>query len=144
MYKQRADELANERGDVLLEEPAPAAGLPGSSGRSWEAAAAASSSSSRGCGCSWGMWVNTSKNPRFKLIEMPQLQLSIEIPKSIALANVALRVQVGCCGCWVDRTAHHHAYMCVRVKGLPIVCAAYCLCRLFEPGHCLTEFQRPI
>ncbi|GLC60963.1 hypothetical protein PLESTB_001700500 [Pleodorina starrii] len=41
----------------------------------------------------WGIWVNTAKNPRLKVVEMPQLGVTLDIPKQIALANVALRVQ---------------------------------------------------
>lgn len=41
----------------------------------------------------WAVWVNTSKNPRMKTVEMSQLNLVVEIPKSIALAIVAMRVQ---------------------------------------------------
>nr|ACN22074.1 inner dynein arm I1 intermediate chain IC97 [Chlamydomonas reinhardtii]ACN22075.1 inner dynein arm I1 intermediate chain IC97 [Chlamydomonas reinhardtii] len=41
----------------------------------------------------WGVWVNTAKNPRLKAVEMPQLGVTLEIPKQIALANIALRVQ---------------------------------------------------
>ncbi|KAG2486777.1 hypothetical protein HYH03_014576 [Edaphochlamys debaryana] len=41
----------------------------------------------------WGVWVNTAKNPRLKVVEMPQLGVTLDIPKQIALANVALRVQ---------------------------------------------------
>ncbi|EFJ46480.1 hypothetical protein VOLCADRAFT_92992 [Volvox carteri f. nagariensis] len=55
----------------------------------------------------WGVWVNTAKNPRLKVrvgvegeeggevrvVEMPQLDVTLDIPKQIALANVALRVQ---------------------------------------------------
>lgn len=43
----------------------------------------------------WGLWVNTHKNPRFKLIDFGGLGISVEIPKQIALASVGLRVQVG-------------------------------------------------
>eukprot|EP00878_Enallax_costatus_P026409 GHUV01028341.1.p1 GENE.GHUV01028341.1~~GHUV01028341.1.p1 ORF type:complete len:424 (+),score=159.44 GHUV01028341.1:283-1554(+) len=41
----------------------------------------------------WGLWVNTYKNPRFKLIDFSGLGMTVEIPKQIALASVALRVQ---------------------------------------------------
>jgi len=37
--------------------------------------------------------VNTSKNPRLKAVELASLQMVVEIPKQIALANLALRVQ---------------------------------------------------
>ena len=42
----------------------------------------------------WGLWVNTHKNPRFKMIDFCGLGMTVEIPKQIALANIALRVQV--------------------------------------------------
>jgi hypothetical protein len=42
----------------------------------------------------WGVWINTSKNPRLKVIEFSHLQVNVEVPKQIALASVALRVQV--------------------------------------------------
>mmetsp|Transcript_31025 Transcript_31025/g.68839 ORF Transcript_31025/g.68839 Transcript_31025/m.68839 type:complete len:672 (-) Transcript_31025:511-2526(-) len=41
----------------------------------------------------WAVWVNTSKNPRMKTVDMPQLQMVVEIPKQIALAPIAMRVQ---------------------------------------------------
>lgn len=43
----------------------------------------------------WGLWVNTQKNPRFKSVEMSGLGIAVEIPKQLALASIALRVQVG-------------------------------------------------
>jgi cancer susceptibility candidate protein 1 len=43
----------------------------------------------------WGLWVNTHKNPRFKLIDFGGLGMTVEIPKQLALASIALRVQVG-------------------------------------------------
>ena len=43
----------------------------------------------------WGLWVNTQKNPRFKLVEMSGLGITVEIPKQLALANISLCVQVG-------------------------------------------------
>lgn len=42
----------------------------------------------------FALWVNTSKNPRMKTVEMPQMNLVIDIPKQIALASVSMRVQV--------------------------------------------------
>jgi hypothetical protein len=44
---------------------------------------------------SWGLWVNTARNPRLRVVEWPGLGVAIEVPKQIALANVALRVLVG-------------------------------------------------
>lgn len=41
----------------------------------------------------YGLWINTTKNPRLKSVEFPQLGISLEIPKLIALASVAVRVQ---------------------------------------------------
>jgi cancer susceptibility candidate protein 1 len=66
---QRADEFADPKGDVLL-------------------------TAQQGA-LQWGLWVNTQKNPRFKLIELSGLGMSIEIPKQLALANIAVFVQVG-------------------------------------------------
>ncbi|KIY95176.1 flagellar associated protein, partial [Monoraphidium neglectum] len=43
-------------------------------------------------GVSWGLWVNTARNPRLRVVEWPGLGVAIEVPKQIALANVALRV----------------------------------------------------
>ena len=41
--------------------------------------------------CRFGLWVNM-KNPRLKSIEYTDLQASCELPKSLALASVAVRV----------------------------------------------------
>jgi hypothetical protein len=38
------------------------------------------------------MWINLSKNPRVKTIEFSDLSISIDIPKSLALASVAVRL----------------------------------------------------
>jgi hypothetical protein len=65
---QRADEYADPKGDVLL-------------------------TAQQGL-LQWGLWVNTQKNPRFKLVELSGLGMTVEIPKQLALANIALRVQV--------------------------------------------------
>ncbi|MEW5320511.1 MAG: hypothetical protein WDW38_011579 [Sanguina aurantia] len=64
---QHADEHANEKNEVQL-----------------------------GCqlqGLQWGLWVNTSKNLRLKSVEMPQLRMMIDIPKTIGVANIAIRVE---------------------------------------------------
>ena len=37
------------------------------------------------------LWINHSKNPRFRLLEFPELDISVTLPKSFALANVAVR-----------------------------------------------------
>lgn len=42
----------------------------------------------------FGMWFNTAKNPRFRHIDMADIQTTIEISKQIALASVALLVHV--------------------------------------------------
>lgn len=51
-----------------------------------------------------GVWVNLAKNPRFRLVEFPALGVTVEIPKPVALASLAVRVQqrayderYGCC-----------------------------------------------
>jgi hypothetical protein len=41
-----------------------------------------------------GLWANVHKNARFKLVDFGGLGMSVEIPKQLALANIALRVQV--------------------------------------------------
>ncbi|XRB02501.1 cancer susceptibility candidate protein 1 [Pycnococcus provasolii] len=38
------------------------------------------------------IWVNYTKNPRTKAVEFPELDFYIELPKSLALASVALRL----------------------------------------------------
>ena len=43
-------------------------------------------------GLKCGMWININKNPRVKVIEMPDLDIVAEIPKSVALATVAVRI----------------------------------------------------
>lgn len=43
-------------------------------------------------GCRFGLWVNLAKNPRIKSIDLPELSLSIELPKALALASIAVRV----------------------------------------------------
>jgi hypothetical protein len=42
----------------------------------------------------WALWVNTSKNPRLKAVEMSALHMVVEIPKQVALANIALRIVI--------------------------------------------------
>ena len=39
----------------------------------------------------YGLWVNVAKNPRLKMIEMPELGVVAELPKSLALASIAIR-----------------------------------------------------
>ena len=41
--------------------------------------------------CKFGLWVNLAKNPRVKSIEFTELAISTELPKSLALASVAIR-----------------------------------------------------
>lgn len=38
------------------------------------------------------MWINLSKNPRVKTIEFADLSISVDIPKSLALSSVAVRL----------------------------------------------------
>jgi hypothetical protein len=54
---QHSDEHANERGEVQL-------GLQQGSFQ-------------------WALWVNTSKNPRLKAVEMAALHMVVEIPKQV-------------------------------------------------------------
>lgn len=65
---QRADEYADPKGDVLL--------------------------TAQQGDLQFGLWVNTAKNPRFKLVDLAGLGMTVEIPKQLALANIALRVEV--------------------------------------------------
>lgn len=38
------------------------------------------------------IWINHVKNPRFRLLELPELDIVINLPKSFALANAAIRL----------------------------------------------------
>lgn len=38
------------------------------------------------------LWINHVKNPRFRLLELPELDIYINLPKSFALANAAIRI----------------------------------------------------
>uniref|UniRef100_A0A061S3N2 Cancer susceptibility candidate protein 1 n=1 Tax=Tetraselmis sp. GSL018 TaxID=582737 RepID=A0A061S3N2_9CHLO len=40
-----------------------------------------------------GLWINTSKNPRLKVADMSDLGILLEMPKTITLQSVALRIQ---------------------------------------------------
>jgi cancer susceptibility candidate protein 1 len=40
----------------------------------------------------YGMWVNLARQPRTKMVEYPDVDVTIEIPRALALANVAIRV----------------------------------------------------
>lgn len=44
-------------------------------------------------GLQWGIWVNVSRNPRLKSVAWPEMRLSAEVPKSLTLAPVTIRVQ---------------------------------------------------
>ncbi|KAG2448008.1 hypothetical protein HYH02_007036 [Chlamydomonas schloesseri] len=101
------DEYANDKNEIQLGHvapmpawgPAAAAGSePGAESGQGPAAGqepqdGLEAADGAGGAFKWGVWVNTAKNPRLKAVEMPQLGVSLEIPKQIALANVALRVQ---------------------------------------------------
>ncbi|KAK9828512.1 hypothetical protein WJX72_000473 [[Myrmecia] bisecta] len=41
----------------------------------------------------WALWVNTTRNPRLKSIDMPDIGVALDIPKMLALASIAIRVQ---------------------------------------------------
>ena len=43
-------------------------------------------------GFKYALWVNHVKNPRFKQIEVPELNIIAELPKSLALATIAVRL----------------------------------------------------
>ncbi|KAG2431165.1 hypothetical protein HXX76_009694 [Chlamydomonas incerta] len=100
------DEYANDKNEIQLGHVAPmpawgpaaaGAGPAGSQQQQQQGGGAQEQqpAAEAGAGGSfkWGVWVNTAKNPRLKAVEMPQLGVTLEIPKQIALANVALRVQ---------------------------------------------------
>jgi hypothetical protein len=53
-------------------------------------------------GLAWGLWVNAARTPRLKQIEWAGLGMAVEVPKQIALAAVAMRVQVSFC--WIVET----------------------------------------
>ncbi|KAL3691600.1 hypothetical protein R1sor_005251 [Riccia sorocarpa] len=38
-------------------------------------------------------WINHQKNPRFRTLELPEVDIIVNLPKQFALANVALRLQ---------------------------------------------------
>lgn len=64
-FLQRADEYANAKNEVMLQVAQRR--------------------------CKFGLWVNLAKNPRIKSIEFGVLSISTELPKSLALASVAIR-----------------------------------------------------
>ena len=41
--------------------------------------------------CKYGLWVNLAKNPRVKQLDFAELRIATELPKSLALASVAIR-----------------------------------------------------
>ena len=43
-------------------------------------------------GARFGLWVNLAKNPRMKLIDFDDLNVTCELPKALALASIAVRV----------------------------------------------------
>ena len=43
-------------------------------------------------GCRYGLWVNLAKNPRIKSIDFAELSVTSELPKTLALASIAVRV----------------------------------------------------
>ena len=64
-FLQRADEFANGKNEVLFSIAEPS--------------------------CKFGLWVNLAKNPRVKSIDFTELLVSTELPKSLALASIAIR-----------------------------------------------------
>lgn len=78
---QHADDHTNDKGEIVIEAAADAAGPAGTG-----------TPESRGV--QWGIWVNVQRNPRTKSVAFPRLGLVVEVPKSVALASLALRVQV--------------------------------------------------
>lgn len=43
-------------------------------------------------GFKYALWANHVKNPRFKQIEVPELDIVVELPKAIAVATIAVRM----------------------------------------------------
>lgn len=41
-----------------------------------------------------GLWGNVTKNPRFKIIDFPDIKVSASLPKPLALSNVAVRMLI--------------------------------------------------
>jgi hypothetical protein len=39
-----------------------------------------------------GIWGNVTKNPRFKIIDFPEIRMSASLPKPLALSNVGIRM----------------------------------------------------
>lgn len=56
------------------------------------AAAADSQVAAASASLAYGVWINFAKNPRLKQIEFPEIGAVIELPKSLALANIAVRL----------------------------------------------------
>lgn len=73
---QHADELQNAKGEVVICAQSPT----GTTTQHPQCAAA-----------KLGLWVNLAKNPRFKTIQIPQLGITAELPKPLALASIAVR-----------------------------------------------------
>lgn len=40
----------------------------------------------------YALWLNLARNPRVKVVELPEVAVSFELPKALALASVAIRV----------------------------------------------------
>ena len=97
---QRADEHASDKGDILLQAQLPAP--PPAAGGSCTAAASDDAAEGGSCPAKplgplqWGLWVNVARNPRARTVDYSDLGVVAEVPKSVALASIALRVQVRC------------------------------------------------
>jgi hypothetical protein len=52
------------------------------------------------CGdISWGLWANLTRNPRTRSLSFAAIGITVEVPRVLALASVALRVQVSHSSC---------------------------------------------
>lgn len=61
----------------------------------------------------YALWVNHVKNPRFKQIEVPELGITAELPKSLAVASIAVRLTVRRCSFKPDQRRVESAWCCL-------------------------------
>ena len=55
-------------------------------------------------GIKWGAWLNINKNPRLKQVDFPSINVHMDIQKQLALAPIAIRVQVRSTTCLFSPT----------------------------------------
>jgi len=85
---QHADEFQNSKGEVQVQASVPS--------------------------FKFGLWVNLAKNPRMKTIEIPELNFTSELPKSLALASIAVRML----HCYYDDLTQHAKNEFMTVGGV--------------------------